>query len=77
MTKSKPEGGDRAPAEGSPDLPPPTDQSPHEWAGGVENATGSHEQIRKRAYEIWQAEGCPSGKAHEHWKQAEQELGKA
>jgi hypothetical protein len=27
-------------------------------------------QIRDRAYQIWQEEGCPDGKAAEHWEQA-------
>jgi hypothetical protein len=28
------------------------------------------EQIRHRAYEIWELEGRPDGRAHEHWAQA-------
>jgi len=32
------------------------------------------EMISRRAYEIWQAEGCPQGRDAEHWYQAEQEL---
>ena len=31
-------------------------------------------RIRQRAYEIWHAEGCAEGKAHEHWLTAEREL---
>jgi hypothetical protein len=30
--------------------------------------------IRQRSYEIWQREGCPSGKSLEHWLRAEAEL---
>ena len=30
--------------------------------------------IAKRAYQIWQQEGCPSGREEEHWLRAEQEL---
>jgi Protein of unknown function (DUF2934) len=30
--------------------------------------------IRQRSYEIWQREGCPEGKAVEHWLQAGAEL---
>ncbi len=33
------------------------------------------ERIRERAYAIWQASGCPEGKEHEHWLQAEAEIG--
>ncbi len=29
--------------------------------------------IRRRAYEIWQAEGQPEGRALEHWCRAEAE----
>ncbi|NNU63797.1 DUF2934 domain-containing protein [Rhizobium sp. WYCCWR 11152] len=32
------------------------------------------EQIRKRAQEIWEAEGRPEGQHERHWQQAEQEL---
>ena len=31
------------------------------------------EMIRQRAYEIWQAEGRPDGRALEHWCRAEAE----
>ncbi len=30
--------------------------------------------IAHRAWEIWQREGCPEGRAMEHWLQAEREL---
>lgn len=32
------------------------------------------EAVAQRAYEIWQREGCPEGRAMEHWFQAEAEL---
>ncbi len=32
------------------------------------------ERIAIRAYEIWQASGCPDGKHEEHWYAAEREL---
>jgi Protein of unknown function (DUF2934) len=28
------------------------------------------ERIRQRAYQLWQAEGCPEGRADVHWDQA-------
>jgi hypothetical protein len=34
----------------------------------------SAEKIAARAYEIWQANGCPDGQDLEHWLQAEREL---
>ncbi|MBB5577985.1 hypothetical protein GGD50_006641 [Rhizobium paranaense] len=33
-----------------------------------------HEQIRRRAYEIWEVEGRPEGSATRHWLQACDEL---
>lgn len=34
------------------------------------------DQIRRRAYELWQAEGQPHGHDVEHWQKAESELSK-
>ena len=34
----------------------------------------SHESIARRAYEIWQSEGCPNGRDMEHWLRALSEL---
>jgi hypothetical protein len=33
------------------------------------------EQIRQRAYEIWEREGRPDGREAEHWRMAADELG--
>lgn len=30
--------------------------------------------IERRAFEIWQREGCPNGQAAAHWRQAEAEI---
>ena len=35
------------------------------------------QQIRERAYQIWEAAGRPEGEALEHWLQAEAEIGRA
>jgi len=32
------------------------------------------QQIRDRAFEIWQSEGCPDGCAEDHWVRAEAEI---
>jgi len=32
------------------------------------------ERVRERAYQIWQREGEPHGRADEHWAQAEAEV---
>jgi hypothetical protein len=34
----------------------------------------SNDAIEQRAYELWQAEGCPEGRQLEFWLRAEQEL---
>ena len=33
------------------------------------------DKIRLRALEIWKEQGCPEGRAREHWGQAEREVG--
>lgn len=33
-----------------------------------------NEQIRQRAHQIWEANGCPEGQEAAHWQQAEEEL---
>lgn len=35
------------------------------------------EQIRKRAYEIWQQEGCPEGRDVDIWQRAERQVEEA
>jgi len=32
------------------------------------------EWVRRRAFQIWLAQGCPQGRDKEHWHQAEAEL---
>lgn len=32
------------------------------------------ERIRARAHQLWLDEGCPDGRALEHWRQASEEL---
>jgi hypothetical protein len=32
------------------------------------------QQIRRRAYQIWEEEGRPQGRAQEHWLQAQNEV---
>lgn len=34
----------------------------------------SHDEIARRAYEIWQSRGCPPGDGSEDWQAAEAEL---
>jgi hypothetical protein len=33
-----------------------------------------HERIRQRAYQLWEQEGRPEGRAESHWQQAEAEV---
>lgn len=45
-------------------------------AAGPATAAGAvhRDAIAKRAYELWQARGCPHGQREEHWYEAEREL---
>lgn len=40
---------------------------------GLEQLIGE-EKVRARSHAIWEMEGCPEGRAHEHWLQAVAEL---
>lgn len=33
-------------------------------------ASGDHERIRRKAYEIWEKEGKPHGRHEDHWRAA-------
>lgn len=37
-------------------------------------AAGDPDQIRERAYQLWQADGCPEGLALDYWLRAEADL---
>lgn len=39
--------------------------------------SAQEDSIRERAYQIWESDGRPDGKAADHWKQAEEEAQKA
>lgn len=47
----------------------PTDTGPSQ-----SGPPASHEMIARRAYEIWQRHGCPSGTAFHDWLAAKAEL---
>jgi hypothetical protein len=34
----------------------------------------NNQRIRKRAYQIWEEQGCPEGLSTDHWLQAEGEI---
>jgi hypothetical protein len=34
----------------------------------------SHDDVARVAKQIWEDEGCPEGKAEEHWQRAEEHL---
>jgi hypothetical protein len=36
-----------------------------------------HEYIQRRAYELWESEGRPTGRDQAHWLQAESEIARA
>ena len=56
---------DRESLQQTPDAPGP---------GGSNQAGDREERIRRRAYELWEAEGWPHGREQDHWAQAEREL---
>lgn len=37
-------------------------------------ATDREDRIKRRAYELWEAEGRPEGRQAEHWEQAAREI---
>ncbi|MDE1157569.1 MAG: DUF2934 domain-containing protein [Neorhizobium sp.] len=37
-------------------------------------ADSNEDWIKRRAYELWEEEGYPSGKDHEHWERAKLEF---
>jgi len=58
------------------------DQGGHAMTPGIgvpgsrNNPVGQmRERVARRAQEIWEEEGCPEGRAEEHWLRAEAELG--
>ncbi|WP_108003282.1 DUF2934 domain-containing protein [Mycoplana dimorpha] len=38
------------------------------------NGTDRDEEIRRRAYGLWESQGRPEGSQERHWQQAEHEL---
>jgi hypothetical protein len=32
------------------------------------------ERVRERAYGLWEAEGRPDGRGHDHWREAERQV---
>jgi hypothetical protein len=43
-------------------------------AAAQETTMADDDRIRKRAHQIWEAEGRPHGRDREHWEQATREL---
>ena len=64
--------------EGDPEAPPETSVlDEREWTldgDAIYPAKPDHDTVARRAYECWQARGCPDGSPEEDWYQAEQEL---
>jgi hypothetical protein len=62
--------------EGDPEAPAETSVDEERTLDGdaVYPATPDHEAIARRAYECWQARGCPDGSPEVDWYQAEQDL---
>lgn len=45
------------------------------WPGIIAARKSKHEEIARRAHEIYVKKGCPSGQNEQNWLQAEKELG--
>ena len=42
--------------------------------GAEDTEDATVERIRERAYALWERDGCPSGRAEQHWHQAVAEI---
>lgn len=49
-------------------------KDPHPGQVATATAMLTHEEISKRAYEIYAGNGCKEGQSKQNWLQAEQEL---
>jgi hypothetical protein len=45
-------------------------------AGARENIRSAvaHEEVARRAHELWEQDGCPDGRHEQHWAEAEKQL---
>jgi hypothetical protein len=50
--------------------------APSPMTASASAPTPSEDLIATRAYQLWLAEGCPDGRALEHWARAQHELAK-
>ena len=66
---------EQLPAAQAAATPPSTStllSTPH--VSGLQVVPPSEEQVRRRAYEIYESQGRPEGRHEEHWRQAEKEV---
>ena len=49
-------------------------QAAHSTQTGIK-VKPSHDEVAGRAYEIYRKEGCPQGRAVQHWLDAESQIG--
>lgn len=54
-------------------IPPRPEEERAEEVRQIREAV-SHEEIARRAHEIWEQEGCPHGCDERHWIEAERQL---
>ncbi len=54
-------------------IPPRPEEERAEEVRQIREAV-THEEIARRAHELWEQEGCPHGKDAEHWLEAERQL---
>jgi hypothetical protein len=58
------------PGNGAPQAAP----KPSSTSQGLHIMPPRDEQVRRRAYEIYESQGRPEGRHEEHWRQAEKEV---
>lgn len=63
-----------APVAAKPAMAPTTSSAAPRVMQQAPRIEPTHDQISRRAYEVWIRKGCPTGQDIENWQQAEREL---
>lgn len=64
----------KTPSQSSLRSAPSAKESPAESRRGTVSETAAHEEIARRAHELWEQEGRPEGRDADHWLEAERQL---
>jgi hypothetical protein len=71
MKTSSPRQSSVAPSSTA--IPPRPEEEIADEVRDIREAVG-HEEVARRAHQLWEQEGCPDGKDSEHWLEAERQL---